>query len=246
MSKLISFVCVLVFALSTLSYAVAPILVGNFENNYDSWKVGWGSGLAGFAGDGATLDALALRYVVAAGGWGDAWQLKLQGPTGTDLNNFHAQSMIPELFPGQGGHAYEGSPWNMVEMDITLIAAEWTDDGDPATTPSIEMKLVLNTGGMNADGVETGVWGDSGNVTLALDATTHCVWDISAAIASTVALWNQCYTASDQYYELMLVPLSNGYAGNTTYHIDAAYLTPEPATIALLGLGGLSLIRRKR
>jgi len=246
MSKLISFVCVLVFALSTLSYAVTPILVGNFESNYDYWRVGWGSGLAGFDAAGATLDGQALKYVVGAGGWGDAWQLKLQGPTGTDVDNYNAQSMIPMLFPGQDDHGYTGSPWDMFECDITVLSSEWTDDGDPGTTPSIEMKMVLNTGGYTVDMTWGGVWGDSGNVTLPLDATTHCVWDISAAIAATVALWNQCYTASDQYYEIMLVPLSNGYAGSTVYHIDAAYLTPEPATIALLGLGGLSLIRRKR
>jgi len=246
MSKLITLVCVLALALATISYAVDPILVGNYENNYDYWRCGWGSELAGFAGTGATLDASALRLVVSGGSWGDAWQLKLQGPTGTDVNPFGAHSLIPTLFPGQGDHSYTGSPWNMVEADITVLANEWTDDGDPGTDPYVAMKLVLNTGGANADAVYQGVWYDAGDIVLPLDATTHCVWDISAGIQSTVDTWNACYTASDQYYELFLLPMNAGFIQPVTYHIDAVYLTPEPATIALLGLGVLSLIRRKR
>jgi hypothetical protein len=251
MSKLITIVCALTLALSTISYAVDPILVGNWEHSYDSWTIAWDGSLAGFAADGATLNSNALKLVVAPGSWGEALQLKLQGPSGGDLNNYNAQSMLPMLFPGQGDHAYTGSPWNMFECDITVLSTEWIDDGNPDTEAYLAMKLVLNTGGQNADGeYGTGVWYDAGDIVLPLDATTHAVWDISAGIADTIAHWNECYTASDQYYELFLLPMNTGYigglAGLGTYHIDAAYLTPEPATIALLGLGALSLIRRKR
>jgi len=247
MSKLITLVCVLALALSAISYAAEPpILVGNWESNYDMWRVGWGSVLAGFNATGATLNGSALRLVVNPGSWGDAWQLKLQGPTGLDVDNYNAQSMIPMLFPGQDDHSYTGSPWDMFECDITVLSSEWIADSDPGTDPYVAMKMVLNTGGQNEDAEGAGVWYDAGDVVLPLDATTHCVWDITAGIQQTVDLWNACYTANDQYYELFLIPQNNGFAGTLQYHLDAAYLTPEPATIALLGLGALSLIRRKR
>jgi hypothetical protein len=246
MSKLITLVCVLALALSAISYAAVDgnsILVGNWENNYDMWRCGWGSFLAGFAGAGATLNGTALKMVASGGSWGDALQLKLQGPSGLDVDNYNAQSMLPMLFPGQGGHDYTGSPWDMFECDITVLSNEWVATGGD---PYVAMKLVLNTGGFNAANEWAGVWYDAGDVVLPLDATTHAVWDITAGIAATVDVWNACYTASDQYYELFLLPQNNGYAMPGVYHLDAAYLTPEPATIALLGLGALSLIRRKR
>jgi len=244
MSKLITLVCVLALALSTISYAVQPILVGDWQSNFDYWRVGWGSVLAGFSGTGATLNGTAL-LLKTSGSWGDAWQLKLQGPTGQDLNEFGAHSLLPMLFPGQDDHAYTGSPWNMFECDITVLSNEWVSDG--SANPYVAMKLVLNTGGANENGeYGSGIWYDAGDAVLTLDATTHCVWDISDGIAQTIAHWNECYTASDQYYELFLIPQNSGYILPVTYHIDAAYLTPEPATIAMLGLGGLSLLRMRK
>jgi len=245
-TKLISFVCVLALALSSTSYGQPDILVGDWEQCFDSWTMSWGGAMMGFSPDGATLNDKALNVVFSPGSWSDAMQLKLQGPTNTDLNNFGASSMLPILFPGQGDHAYTGSPWTMFEIDITVLGAEWLDDGDPDTDPFIAMKMILNTGGENAAHEWGGVWYDAGDVVLTLDATTHAVWDITEGIAQTVDLWNQCYTAYDQYYELFLVPQNSGYT-TAQYHMDAATLTvPEPATIALLGLGGLSLLRIRR
>jgi len=44
----------------------------------------------------------------------------------------------------------------------------------------------------------------------------------------------------------IIIALSSYQASDPYYYFDYARLVPEPATIAMLGLGGLALIRRKR
>jgi hypothetical protein len=68
-------------------------------------------------------------------------------------------------------------------------------------------------------------------------------WDYSAILPGGSYAGNKV-SLSDTWVNLIFAYNSNGSGGS--YYIDNVRLVPEPATICLLGLGALSLIRRKK
>ena len=255
-TKLISFVCVLTLVLATTSYGLpdfdpAPgepptmlaagdpdggVLVGDWEQCMDHWTLTADDmgAMVGFSTVGITRNTRSLMWFTTAGYWGSRLQLKLQNYVHSDITPFDPTRKDVYIFGYDQGFDFDAwfaadTEYDTFEVDVTPVA-------------DTQFLFVFNYGGLNAAGGSYGGWGHTEPQPIVLaGVTTRCIWDFSVAKADWVDSLNNGYIY-EPWVELMLVVTGDP----TTIYVDNARLTPEPATIALLGLGGLSLLRIRR
>jgi hypothetical protein len=116
-----------------------------------------------------------------------------------------------------------------VSLDVSVLGSDWAGDN------GFQFGLVVNsdsTGWQQAD-VGAWYWGGDGQ-----DFTETVSFNYNAFKTGT-ANWAQIILYQNSYS-------NDGSITNAVYYLDNLRLTPEPATMALMGLGGLALIRRKK
>lgn len=235
--KLISFVCVL--ALASTSYGV---VIGDWEGSMDGWVNEWGW-TSSYSATGATLHDNALKLVVAAPDW-------------------YVGSM-DKVLPGDQVTGIKNRAVDKFELDVTRFAADWAY----AYTwwiPESRLFFAISAGAHNSEG-EWAYWGGGKEVlggawypaylaqldppriapSQDADGTMHVVWSLAPVQAAVDAMFAAGYNL-ELGMDIRLIGNEPGYTAPVTYYLDNAQLTPEPTTIALLGLGGLALLRRKR
>ena len=220
-------VLALMVGLASVSYGYDTKQIGSWEtenpaNLLEGWAAGWddNASIARTTAYGATMGTHALKISANnASGWG--WVAKNEG-----------------LYDRR---SYFYQPGARVYMDVTWVASEW--DGTNIWVQMRDIALNSNPGWWQKQAVDTAnpsypggwdpySWGEVHTRTL--------YWDVSG--------YNWAGVEGSWWLQFILSKNEGGDAGYTSgkWYIDNVVITPEPATIAMLGLGGLALIRRKK
>ncbi len=219
MSK-IGFKVVLLMCLGLMvSAGYGNVVIGDFEGGDISpwYGAAWNAGdSATSVEEYATLGDYSMKGVIANGGWVEIAEVGL----------FDIDTALQSTLGTYG----------QVIIDVTPIATEETAEW-------CQLGLLINSG------VE---WNSYGWQDLVLGQTQTVTFDLTAdGMANVLAVeegsWlnvgfigNSAGTVYDDISGTVKV-----FDGEITYYIDNVQIVPEPATMVMLSLGGLALIRKR-
>lgn len=212
-------VCLIMALLVSVSYA--DYVIGNWESgSLDGWDGNGNGTLATGATVGVTLGSNSLEVTDSGSG---GWIQTLRWSAGVDAEK--AAFMQNDT----------------LEFDVSVAA----NDGTITAGYSKIIKVNMNNGSAG--------WGNAVSGDLQ-DATTFYWWEGSPERTVHVSFDYSAYRdliydvnpdgSGGGYIQIIFETQTGGGAPPQMYY-DNVVLTPEPMTIALLGLGGLMLRRRK-
>lgn len=220
--------CMTVVAMVAMS-ASAALVNDSFETGtLNGWTAYWDANVtiamapSQGATDGATLNGGSLVQTASDG----SYLLEANEPAGGDMGLY-------KVFAVSGVQA----------GDVTLILDMWGFDDDASrpssTAGAYDLRLYgLSSSAVSGDGKPDGneAWSVTTGNTEGFEEYDWAEMSVGTTIDAT-----QAANTSHVIVNIRWKAKDNAY-----YGVDNIVVTPEPATLSLLGLGGLALVRRRR
>ncbi|MDD5326472.1 MAG: PEP-CTERM sorting domain-containing protein [Phycisphaerae bacterium] len=222
MCKKLTFI-VLALALASTSYGY---IIGDWEGeSMDDWTASdWGP-----AGNPQMYPGQDVGVTLNEG------SLLVYGPIGP--NTLYWQISLNLQIPDNPTARAAMAANNALLIDVTRPAQYWTEDTDPCTPTVNDMQIKIQGGGPNGS--------------VARELTGLCPWDGTDATQTICIYYGGSWTGTPDggwWCQIHLATAVEGYSAGGRWYLDNARFEtiPEPMTIALLGFGGLTLLRKKR
>jgi hypothetical protein len=225
--KSIYFCLVLTLTMASAAYAGLPLVIGDWENgSTDGWENVTPVDHNQVDPPWPTLGT-GSGQINPPPGWSNAVKLDLKGL----------------------GYTAEFSAAIDIHMDVKMVASEWADWFAAGGWVNAVDAIIMNSENGGWVQYDTPSWWPNTGPKPApppyyhdwdgtADEVFHYDWEFDA-LGVDPGGWCEIFIATN--YDG--APEETPYG---SFYIDNVVLTPEPTTIALLGLGGLSLLRRKR
>jgi hypothetical protein len=240
MSRKLTFI-LLVLALASSCYA--EYLIGNFEDSNDGYR-DWGDQSVflqppkyNYVTTGATLGSKAVCIDTNAAGWQQNLSVK-------SYESAYSSNFIQAFLDN-----------TQIAIDITFVASDWVKtDPNGDNWANVELSIQgtsvswLGLGAPDEDTGNPGYPGGWDDINFGETHTRTMIWDIDFLHNGDYADEGEITATPESGYVNLIWTTNHAsnFEDGGVFYIDNIRFIPEPATMIMLGLGGLALRRRKR